>query len=179
MHMCMFSCWVNLDSATLWTIAHQAPLSMGFPRQEYWSGLPFHFPGDFPDPESKPVSPALAGGFFATWATWETHHLVYSLKFSNTWKIWLRTFAHIYWVSIKNVQFSSVAQSCLTLCDPMNHSMPRTPPCPSPTPRSSLRLRSSSQWCHPAISSSVVPFSFCPQSLPALDMNSSRKMKLA
>ena len=55
--------------ATLWTVAHQAPLSMGFSRQEYWSGLPFPPPGDLPDPKIKPTSlasPALAGGFFAT-----------------------------------------------------------------------------------------------------------------
>ena len=46
---------------TQWTAARQAPLSMGFSRQEYWSGLPFPSPGDFPDPgiESKSVSPAL------------------------------------------------------------------------------------------------------------------------
>ena len=47
-------------------IAHQAPLSMGFPRQEYWSGLPFPPPGDVPDPGIKPEFPALAGGFFTT-----------------------------------------------------------------------------------------------------------------
>ena len=45
--------------ATLWTIAHQAPLSMGFPRQEDWSGLLFLFPGGLPDPEMEPRSPAL------------------------------------------------------------------------------------------------------------------------
>ena len=49
-----------------WTIAHQAPPSMGFSRQEYWSGLPFPLPGDLPDPGIKPVSPALADGFFTT-----------------------------------------------------------------------------------------------------------------
>ena len=43
--------------ATLWTVAHQTPLSKGFSRQEYWSGLPFPSPGDFPDPGIKPVSP--------------------------------------------------------------------------------------------------------------------------
>ena len=42
-----------------WTVAHQAPLSMGFSRQEYWSGLPFPSPGDLPDPGIKPRSPAL------------------------------------------------------------------------------------------------------------------------
>ena len=50
--------------ATPWTVAHQAPLSMGFSRQEYWSGLPFPSPGDLPNPGIKPVSPALAGRFF-------------------------------------------------------------------------------------------------------------------
>ena len=45
--------------ATLWTVAYQAPPSMGFSRQEYWSGLPFPFPGDLPDPGIEPRSPAL------------------------------------------------------------------------------------------------------------------------
>ena len=49
---------------TPWTVAHQAPLSMGFSRQEYWSGLPFPSPDDLPDPGIDPFSPALAGGFF-------------------------------------------------------------------------------------------------------------------
>ena len=47
-----------------WIVAHQAPLSMGFSRQEHWSGLPFLPPGDLPNPEVKPVSPVLASGFF-------------------------------------------------------------------------------------------------------------------
>ena len=51
---------------TLWTIDYQGPLSMGFVRQEYWSGLPFPSPGDLPDPGIKPGSPALAGRFFTT-----------------------------------------------------------------------------------------------------------------
>ena len=49
---------------TPWTIAHQAPVSMGFPQQEYWSGLPVPSPGDLPDSVIEPASPALAGGFF-------------------------------------------------------------------------------------------------------------------
>ena len=49
-----------------WTIAHQAPLSVRFSRQEYWSGLPFPSPGDLPDPGIEPTSLALAGGFFTT-----------------------------------------------------------------------------------------------------------------
>ena len=55
--------------ATPWSAAYQAPLSMGFSRQEYWTGLPFSSPGDLSDPRIKPVSlefPALAGGFFTT-----------------------------------------------------------------------------------------------------------------
>ena len=44
----------------------QAPLSTGFPGQEYWRGLPFPFPGDLPDPGIEPVSYALEGGFFTT-----------------------------------------------------------------------------------------------------------------
>ena len=47
------------------TVAHQAPLSMEFLRQEFWSGLPFFSPGDLPGPEMEPVSPALVG-FFTT-----------------------------------------------------------------------------------------------------------------
>ena len=76
------------------TVASQAPLSMGFSRQEYWSGLPFPSPGDLPDPGIEPVSlmsPALAGRFFTTSTTWEVH----------------------------SIQFSSVAQLCPTLCDPV------------------------------------------------------------
>ena len=59
---------------TLWTAAHQALLSMGFSRQEYWSGLPCSPLGDLPNPgiePASPMSPALAGGFFTTSATWE------------------------------------------------------------------------------------------------------------
>ena len=59
---------------TLWTTAGQTPLSVGFSRQEYWSGLLFPPPGDLLDPGIKPsslMSPALAGRFFATSATWE------------------------------------------------------------------------------------------------------------
>ena len=52
--------------ATLWAIAQQAPLPMGFSRQEYWSGLPFSSPGGLPDPGTESSSPELAGGFFTT-----------------------------------------------------------------------------------------------------------------
>ena len=57
----------------LWTVAHQAPLSMGFSRQEYWSEFPCPPPGDLPDPGIEPESlesPALAGRFFTTSVLW-------------------------------------------------------------------------------------------------------------
>ena len=66
--------------ATLWTIAHQAPLSMGFSRQEYWGGLPCPPPGDLPNPGIEPtslMSPALAGGFFTASATWRAQTMCY------------------------------------------------------------------------------------------------------
>ena len=47
------------DSVTPWTVAHQAPPSLGFSRQEYWSGLPFPSPGDLPHPGNERMSPAL------------------------------------------------------------------------------------------------------------------------
>ena len=88
-----FSCvWLF---ATLWTVACQVPLSMGFSRQEYRSGLSCPSPGDLPDPGMEPTSlgsPALAGGFFTTNTT-----------------LWLYE--------------SEVAQSCLTLRDPMDGSL--------------------------------------------------------
>ena len=65
--MCVLSCFRCVPFfATLWTVARQAPLFMGFSKQEYWTGFPFPPPGDLPHPGSKPerlMSPALAGGF--------------------------------------------------------------------------------------------------------------------
>ena len=67
LHMCAYSVASPIQlCATLWTGAHQAPPSMGFSRQEYWSGLPFPSPQDLPNPGIKPMSPALAGRFFTT-----------------------------------------------------------------------------------------------------------------
>ena len=60
MCVCVFSC------VQLFATLCEAPLSMGFPRQEYWSGLPFLSPGDLPNPGFEPMSPALAGGLFYT-----------------------------------------------------------------------------------------------------------------
>ena len=66
------------------TVGHQAPLSMGFSKQEYWSGLPFPPSGDLPNPGIKLmslVSPALAGRFFTTSATWEPIRLINDLGY--------------------------------------------------------------------------------------------------
>ena len=62
---------------TPWTVAHQAPLSMEFSRQKYWSGLPYLPPEDLPNPGIQPtflLSPELAVGFFTTSITWEAPH---------------------------------------------------------------------------------------------------------
>ena len=67
---------------TLWTVAHQAPLPMGFSRHEYWSGLPCPTPGDLPHPVKEPVSfmsPALAGGFFTNSTIWEALWSTYTI----------------------------------------------------------------------------------------------------
>ena len=75
----MLNCFSHVQLfAILWTIARQAPLSMGFSRQEYWTGLPCPPPGDLPDPGIKLTSlrsPALSGGFFTTSAIWEAHSI--------------------------------------------------------------------------------------------------------
>ena len=62
--------------ATLWIVAHQASLSKGFPRQEYWSGLPFPPPGDLPDPRDRTSISCIAGRFFTHQAIREAHMCV-------------------------------------------------------------------------------------------------------
>ena len=81
---------------TPWIVVHQAPLSMGFPRQESWSGLPFPSVGDLPDPGIKSTSPVLAGGFF-------------TVKWSRKPKTHYAAAA-----AAKSLQ------SCPTLCNPMD-----------------------------------------------------------
>ena len=77
MHACILSHFSPVQVfVTLWTIALQAPLSVGFSRQEYWSRLPCPPPGDLPDPGIKPkclTPPALVGGFFTSSTIWEAH----------------------------------------------------------------------------------------------------------
>ena len=115
------SCWTHCP--TLPSVALQAPLSMGFSRQEYWRGLLWSPPGDLPNPGIKPTSltsPALAGGFFTTSATL-THCSLVSVQFS---------------------QFSRSVVSDSLLPHASQHARP---PCPSPTPRVHSDSRPSSQ----------------------------------
>ena len=74
-HVCVLSHFSSVKlSMTLWSIAHQAPLFMGFSMQEHWKGLPFPSPGYLPKPGIKPTSlmaPGLAGGFFTSSTTRE------------------------------------------------------------------------------------------------------------
>ena len=84
--------------ATQWTVSCQAPLSMGFPRQESWNGLSFPSPGDLPNTGIEPTSPALAGGFFTTEPPGKPSATI--------------------------VCVCEVTQSCLTLCNPMDCSPP-------------------------------------------------------
>ena len=79
---------------TPWIIACQTHLFMGFSRQEYWSGVPFPFPGNLPYPGIEPVSlmsPALAGGFFTISTTWKAQYtnkyivILYRVTFPGGW----------------------------------------------------------------------------------------------
>ena len=112
-------------------------------RQEHWSGMPCRPPGDLPNPGIEPESlmyPALAGRFFTSWATWEVRGKVSSVQFNRA-------------VMSDSLQPHGLQQTRL--------------PGPSLIPRAYSNSCPLSQWCHPTISSSVVPFSSCPQSFPA------------
>ena len=105
-----YACVLSLSHvwlfATPWTVARQAPLSTGFPRQEYWSGLPCPPPGDLPDPGIEPASPAAAGGFFTRAACGNPTASVHS---ANTFLP--RTFISYPW---KHVELNT----CSCLCGP-------------------------------------------------------------
>ena len=107
--MLLFSHSVMSDSsATPWTIAFQDPLSLGFTRQEYWSGLPFPPPGDLPNRGIKPASPALEGGFF-------TIEPLSPVKPTDGKKK-KKNLTMLYITSAKSLQ------SCPNLCDPIDSS---------------------------------------------------------
>ena len=94
--ICMCACMLSHFShvqlfVTPWTTAHESPLSMGFSRQEYWSGWLCPPPGDLPDPKMEPksfMSPALAGSFFTTSPTWEAWTYVYLRLIQKIKKRW-------------------------------------------------------------------------------------------
>ena len=145
----MFSCSWIFDIP--WTVAQQAPLSIGFPRQKYWNRFSFPTPEDLLDPGIEPPSPILQADSLPL-------HYQGSL-----------------YRSISSVQFiHSVVSNSLR----PHESQHARPPCPSPTPRVHSDSRPSSQWCHPAVSSSVVPFSSCPQSLPASVFSSESTLRV-
>ena len=72
--------------AILWTVTQQAPLSMGFFRQEYWSGLPCPPPGDLPDSGIKPASPTLVDGFFTTTPLGRPFLMIFAINFHHIWE---------------------------------------------------------------------------------------------
>ena len=80
---CLVNQVVSNTFVTQWNVACHAPLSMGFPKQEFWSGLPFPSPGDLPDPGIEPTSHALAGGFFPTEPLGKPHILSNDTLFLN------------------------------------------------------------------------------------------------
>ena len=93
----------------LWTVAQQPPLSMGFSRQDYWSGLPLPPPGGLPDPGIEPTcvtSPAPAGCFFTISATWEAPTTLDSVLKSRA--VTLLTKAHV----VKAMVFPAVMYRC-------------------------------------------------------------------
>ena len=77
--LCMHESSIMSDSAAPWTIAYQAPLSMEFSRQEYWSELLFSSPGDLPHPGIEPVSPAFQADILPL-STWEVPKVYYQFN---------------------------------------------------------------------------------------------------
>ena len=161
---------------------------MGFSRQ-YRSGSPCPRPGGLPDSGIEPMtlaSSALAGGFFMTSAIWE------ALEWSMLLLLLLSLFSHVwlcvtpwtaahqappslgfsgqeYWSGLSfpspRMKYQPISQfSCSVMSDSLwPHKLQHArPPCPSPSPGVHSNWRPLSQWCHPAISSSVVPFSSAP-----------------
>ena len=134
------SVWFSFS--TPWTRSCQAHVSMGFSRQEYWSGLPYLLQGIFLSQRSNPHLLHLLhwqAGSLPLASPGKTHH---SVQFSHS----------VVSISLRTVKRPHEPQHA-------------RPACPSPTPRVHSNSCPSSRWCHPAILSSVVPFSSCPQSL--------------
>ena len=77
---------------TPWTVAYQVPPSMGFSRQEYWSGLPFPSPGDLPNPGTEPGSPALQADALTPEPPGKQPKTYFKHTFKSSWKITLKIF---------------------------------------------------------------------------------------
>ena len=95
-------------SATLWTVAHQAPQSMGFPRQEYWSGLPFPPPGDFSQPRDRTHGSCIGRQILYHWVTWEAPtpclHSWNSLTKGNWWQKDSRSYTQVRgYIDVENI----------------------------------------------------------------------------
>ena len=73
---------MDSDSLRPWTVAHQAPMSIGLSQQEYWSVLPLPFPGELSKPETEPMSSALTGRFFITEPAGKPQYMINLLKFN-------------------------------------------------------------------------------------------------
>ena len=143
--------------ATPQTVAHQAPLSMGFSRQVYWSGLPFPTPEDLPNPGIEPGSLAL-----------QADSLLSELQGSPCYSVAM-TIRLILCVVCFEKTISSVQFSCSVVSNSLwTHGLQQARLlCPSPTPGACSKSHPLSWWCHPTISSSVIPFSSHLQSFPA------------
>ena len=114
LHGCMgFPCYVLSSCSHVWlfvtpcTIAHQLPLSMGFSRQEYWSGLPFPSPGNLPDPGIEPTSPAFARRFFTT-------EQLRKPCFGHTWYYFLELFSFYECLFLSLLLFNHVIFSLIS-----------------------------------------------------------------
>ena len=92
---------------TPWAVAGQAPLSVAFSRKEYWSGLPFPSPGDLPNPETEPLSPALAGKFFTSEPPGKLSDLLGSLNLRHRFEFPWKTYPFF----LFNIYLSSFAES--------------------------------------------------------------------
>ena len=200
---------------TLWTVAHQAPLSMGFSRQEYWSGLPIPSPGNLPNPGLEPSSPTLQADTLTSEPSGKPKHLLIcvsliadvSVSKSND-KFWSPCIPlHSCWPSLvrylQGLEPSQWGPKCLSTCLSQEFHLSWISFLPPSLCLESTRIFVVVQslscvwlfvipwtagrhafysslspgvcsnscplscWCHPAISSSIILFSSCPQSFPA------------
>ena len=141
---------------------------MGFSRQEYWSGWPCHPPGNLPYTGIKPASPALQADFLPL-THWGCPVPIYFMLMSQlglSCNLSPLLILKYYTLCTFTNPYAIISLPILLVLFISVQLLARLP-CPSPTPRVCSNSCPSSQWCHPIISSSVIPFSSCLQSLPA------------